>query len=80
MGDILQLATYNCEGIVRSHDYINTFLSDTKCDILCVQETWHLDNNIHSDYLYTALSGIDSGDSIYLVVQVEGWEFSTESL
>ena len=70
MSDILLFATYNCEGIGRSRDYINTFLSDTNCDILCVQETWHLDNNIHvfnnihSDYLYTALSGIDSGDSI----------------
>ena len=66
MAGSLRIATLNCEGIKRSRDYINNFLSITSCDILCIQESWHLDDNImifnsiHPDYLYTAISGIDS--------------------
>ena len=41
-------------------------LNESSCDILCLQETWHLDENIHwfntinTDYLFTAISGVDS--------------------
>ena len=42
------------------------YLNDSSCDILCLQETWHLDENINlfntinTNYLYTAISGVDS--------------------
>ena len=64
--------TINCEGIKRSRDYIFNYLNDFSCDIFCVQETWHLDTNadifsvIHSDFLYTAISGVDSKESLLL--------------
>ena len=44
------------------HNYLNY----SSCDILCLQETWHLDENtylfntINTDYLYTAISDVDS--------------------
>ena len=68
--DILSIATLNCEGIRRSTDYIRNYLSINNCDILCLQETWHLDDNIqyfnkiHTDYLFTAISGVNSKDRI----------------
>ena len=45
MADRLSIATLNCEGIRRSIDYIRNYLSTHNCDILCLQETWHLDDN-----------------------------------
>ena len=70
MADRLSIATLNCEGIRRSTDYIRNYLSINNCDILCLQETWHLDDNIqyfnkiHTDYLFTAISGVNSKDRI----------------
>ena len=70
MADRLSIATLNCEGIRRSTDYIRNYLSTHNCDILCLQETWHLDDNIqyfnkiHTDYLFTAISGVNSKDHI----------------
>ena len=53
----------NCEGINRSKDVINNFLMDNACDILCLQETWTIDfnilGNIHNDFLFTGISGVD---------------------
>ena len=46
MADRLSIATLNCEGIRRSTDNIRNYLSIHNCDILCLQETWHLDDNI----------------------------------
>ena len=46
MADRLSIATLNCEGIRRSTDYIRNYLSIHNCDILCLQETWQLDDNI----------------------------------
>ena len=66
----LSIATLNCEGISRSTDYIRNYLSINNCDILCLQETWHLDDNmkhfnkIHTDYLFTAISGVNSKERI----------------
>ena len=40
-------------------------MKSTSCDILCLQETWTIDSNlehifnIHSDYLFTCISGFD---------------------
>ena len=66
----LSIATLNCEGIRRSTDYIRNYLSINNCVILCLQETWHLDDNIqyfnkfHTDYLFTTISGVNSKDRI----------------
>ena len=72
MTNLLHIAALNCEGIKRSRDYINNnYLHCSSCDILCIQETWHLGQNIiffstiSSEYLYiTNKSGIDSGARI----------------
>ena len=72
MMDKLLISTINCEGIKRSRDYLFNYLNDSACNILCVQESWHLDTNadifsvIHSDYLYTAISGVDSKELFLL--------------
>ncbi len=72
MEQMLKIATLNCEGIKRSSEYIRNYLINNSCDILCIQETWHLDDNInlfssiHPDYLYTAISGIDSREQFVL--------------
>ena len=64
--DKLRISTLNYEGIRRSRDYLNDYLTDASCDILCIQESYHLDENIdffgtvQTDYLYTAISGVDS--------------------
>ena len=46
MTNLLHIATLNSEGIKRSRDYINNYSHCSSCDILCIQETWHLDENI----------------------------------
>ena len=56
--------------VCRSTDYIRNYLSINNCDILCLQKTWHLDDNIqyfnkiHTDYLFAAISGVNSKDRI----------------
>ena len=66
MDFFLRIATFNCDGIHRSRDYVHNYLNESSCDILCLQETWHLDdyiqlfNTINTHYSYTAISGVDS--------------------
>ena len=61
----LVVCSLNCEGVRRSRDYIYHFLDTNNCDVLCLQETWTIDSNlgifsnIHNDYLFTCISGID---------------------
>ena len=63
---LLRIATFNCERINRSRAYMHNYLNESFCDVLCLQETWHLDENIilfntiNTYYLYTAISGVDS--------------------
>ena len=70
IADRLSIATLNCEGIRRSTDYMRNYLSINNCYILCLQETWHLHDNIlyfnkiNTDYLFTAISGVNSKDHI----------------
>ena len=58
MDNLLRIAIFNCEGIIRSHDYMHNYLNESSCDMLCLQETWHLDENINlfntinTDYIY----------------------------
>ena len=63
--DNLIVCSLNCQGINRSKDFINNFLTDNACDILCLQETWtnysniNILGNIHNDFLFTGISGVD---------------------
>ena len=62
----LNIASYNCEGINRTSHYINDLLDTDNLDILCLQETWLLDEqhdklqNLHDNYLPRGKSGVDS--------------------
>ncbi len=64
------ICSFNCEGVHRTVDYMNEFVCNNLCDILCLQETWLIEQNlphlanIHSDYLYTGKSGVDSNSDI----------------
>ena len=40
------IMSFTCEGIRNCRDYIYYVLENTSCDILCLQETWTLDNTI----------------------------------
>ena len=62
--DKLNVSKLNCEELRRSKDYIRTYLDNNSCDLLALQERWHLDNNIdccfstiHDNYMCTAISG-----------------------
>ena len=83
MDNCLRIATFNCEGINRFRDYMHNYLNESSCDILCLQETWHLDENTHlfntinTDYLYTAISGVDSRAKSYRADQKVGLVFYT---
>ena len=66
----LAVASYNCDGVTSSTGFINNLLSNTKMDILCLQETWLLDHdiaklsNIHAGYQFNGKSGVDATDRI----------------
>ena len=76
IGQILQTHTrvsyssIDCDGVTSSTGFINNLLSDTKIDILCLQETWLLDrdiailSNIHADYQFNGKSGVDATERI----------------
>jgi len=61
----LQIASYNCRGCTSCSQYVHDLLPE--CDILCLQEHWLLREYLDSlstvkefDFLYTAVSGVDS--------------------
>ena len=66
MANSTVITTLNCEGVVRSTDYIKLFIDETSCDILCLQELWLHENdlvklgNINRYYMYTGVSGMSS--------------------
>ena len=66
----LAVASYKCDGVTSSTGFINNLLSDTKMDILCLQETWLLDrdiaklSNIYAEYQFNGKSGVDATDRI----------------
>ena len=51
--------------LIRSTEYIRSYLDHSACDVIALQETWLLDgnatylSNIHNKYMYTAVSGVD---------------------
>ena len=83
ISESLSICSFNCEGVSRTSEYMNEFLSKHDCDILWLQETWLLNENlsklgnIHDNYLYTGKSGVDStryilrgrpsGESLYYI-------------
>jgi exonuclease III len=64
------ICTFNCEGINRSTHYIQDYLKINTVDFMCLQETWLLEENsyklglIDDNYMYTAISGMDSKNAI----------------
>ena len=54
-----RILSLNCEGVKNCMSYLSNLLKDTDCDILCLQETWTLDNtidilgSIHNNYDFT---------------------------
>ena len=65
----LKLVSYNSTGLGESRmSYIREMLDQENIDILLLQETWLLSNNvqklgtIHPDYLYHGISGIDESE------------------
>lgn len=65
---VLRIASFNCEGFVRSQTYITELLNDN--DMLLLQETWLLDVNLgrlsalHPEFLAIAKSGVDASRTI----------------
>ena len=63
----------NCEGINCSKDFINNFLT--------LQETWTIDSNInilgniHNEFLFTGISGVDCWLKFYKVVPKGAFPF-----
>ena len=66
----LDFISFFCSGFNNSVLYIKELVQNTKCDILCLQETWLLDGNmnklseINSDYVFTGISGVDSSADV----------------
>ena len=75
MNNTLIFCTLNCEGVKWSTDYIRSYLDNSACDVIALQETWLLDGNatyfinIHNKYMYTAVSGVACKAQI-LTVQI----------
>ena len=61
-----RILSFNCEGVKNCMSYLSNLLKDTDCDILCLQETWTLDNtidilgSIHNNYDFTGISGVSN--------------------
>lgn len=65
--NLINIVSYNSTGLgAVKMEYLKDFLSRNKVDILFLQETWLLPGNmdkladIHSDYLYHGVSGIEN--------------------
>ena len=64
------ICSLNCEGINKSKEFLSELLRIYKCDFLCLQELWCLDETVYrlgsisTDYMYTTISGIHSGHQI----------------
>ena len=54
----------------RSKAFLSELLRIYKCDFLCLHELWCLDETLYrlgsisTDYMYTAIPGVDSGHQI----------------
>ena len=44
MATMLKVQTYNMKGLDDSDEYVRDIISQYQPDIICMQETWYLDN------------------------------------
>ena len=55
------ICSVNCEGLNRSSVFLSSVLKTYKCDFLCLQELWLLDETLYrlgsisTEYMYTAI-------------------------
>ena len=70
----LKKCSYNCTGLVSecNREYVRQLLINYEADFLLLQETWlsceteFKIRNIHNDYMYTAVSGMDTRDTLIM--------------
>ena len=64
----LKLCSYNCTGLVSecNRQYMRQLLINYEADFLLLQETEFKIGNIHNNYMYTAVSGMDTRDRVIL--------------
>ena len=70
----LKINSYNCTGLVSecNREYVRQLLINYEADFLLLQETWlsceteFKIGNIHNDYMYTAVSGMDTRDRVIM--------------
>lgn len=66
----MNIVSYNCTGFVRSEPNIRDILSNSKVDILCLQETWlydfqsHKMSSVSDQFLVHGVSGMDSSHDV----------------
>ena len=64
------ICSLNGEGLNRSSVFLGSVLKTYKCDFLCLQELWLLDETLYrlgsisTEYMYTSISGVDSRKQI----------------
>ena len=70
----LKICSYNCTGLVSEYnrEYVRQLLINYEADFLLLQEIWlsceteFKIGNIHNDYMYTAVSGMDTRDRVIM--------------
>ena len=63
------IRSLNAHGFKNSRDYIESSLNDNEPEVLLLQESWHLSNdiaclNISKDYMFKETSGVDESSRI----------------
>ena len=67
---MIAVLSYNMKGFRNSADYLNDAIYQEQPDIVCLQETWHLENacdhigNLNGNYYSIEKSDVDSRSSI----------------
>ena len=67
---MIAVLSYNMKGFRNGADYLNDVIYQEQPDIVCLQETWHLENacdhieNLNDNYYFIEQSGVDSRSSI----------------
>ena len=70
MATMLKVQTYYMKGLNNSDEYVRDIISQHQPDIICMQETWHLDNaceqfsKLDYQYFFVEQSGCDSAETI----------------
>ena len=67
---MIAVLSYNMKGFRNSADYLNDVIYQEQLDIVCLQETWHLEiacdhiGNLNDNYYFIEQSGVDCQSSI----------------